>query len=795
MASLSASSTQPEYTDVLFTAAVKELPAALQEALKSAGLCKASLLKTYPRASPAALGLAGQRCVSPVPVFAASLSLHACVPQFKEDLPNLREEAGVSSTPCGDTKSGDPTHENEYGVLLEASPSASECTLHVGQGDTAGIPTGVEGTVSQQLWSDTTLLYLSLVQDGALPEGFQTEFEKLGPAIESGSARELRKAVQLDNVQAAVMLHEHKKRKQSELIFAKTVIDQFALAATVKPKRFATRLQASRYQGPSARRDAEQAERARWISALADLLRGSPTPMGAVLTQNQSNTQLLGGGRRVSTVRSRVRALKRFFSWLAIHHESLYPTSLTQLTDFLRVRLSEPCNRGALKGSHQAFIFLEEIAGVPTAERFTASRLYNVVYRELLSTALPGKPLKQAPRMLITMLSALERLVLDSTRPQYFRIFAWWVLIQNWATLRFSDHRGLSPDDISFHGLNFSARLTRSKTLGCDKAISSRMVVVDACCFLYDQSWLKVGWELLKQLANFERDYLMPSPSSNYFGCRHQELKYDTAYALLSRVLLSLSQSDESLLPRLLSNFWTPHSGRAFLPSAATVIGFSKEDRDYLGGWSAQGSDRYARVAIGRISNMQKSVISAIHAKTSDPLGEDETLSEMETYLLEKGANESDISSWMRKLSSGSKQFSQPVPDSLVSSTPESDEILEQDLIEIEAPGKPDKRRKGDRSRYDGTDPKTLRLQTRSELPDGFYISRSGKKRIRTLHQLGSCFMVPGVDYLDYIFLGRSFPHSGTFDNVCKQCAKKGVHVSTDSSATETSSSTSEEEV
>ena len=41
-------------------AAVHELPAALQEALRSSGLLKAFLLKAYPRASPAALGLSGE---------------------------------------------------------------------------------------------------------------------------------------------------------------------------------------------------------------------------------------------------------------------------------------------------------------------------------------------------------------------------------------------------------------------------------------------------------------------------------------------------------------------------------------------------------------------------------------------------------------------------------------------------------------------------------------------------------------------------------------------------------------
>ena len=99
------------------------------------------------------------------------------------------------------------------GIPGPASQSQSSCQLS-------------QSTVSQQCLSGTTLLYLTFVQDGALLDNFQTELEKLGPAIESGTA--IRKAIQLDNVQAAAMLHEHRKRKHSELIFAMTVVDQFA---------------------------------------------------------------------------------------------------------------------------------------------------------------------------------------------------------------------------------------------------------------------------------------------------------------------------------------------------------------------------------------------------------------------------------------------------------------------------------------------------------------------------------------------------------------------------------------
>ena len=143
----------------------------------------------------------------------------------------------------------------------------------------------------------------------------------------------------------------------------------------------------------------------------------------------------------MSTLRSRVRGVKRFLSWLALRYELTYPTALSQLTEYLQVRLQEPCNRGSLKGSHHSMVFLEAMAGVLPQDRFTGGLSYNVLYQELLVAALPGSPTKQAYRVFTAMLVALEHLVVCVQTPRYYRVFSWWLLIQNWATLRFSDHR------------------------------------------------------------------------------------------------------------------------------------------------------------------------------------------------------------------------------------------------------------------------------------------------------------------------------------------------------------------
>ena len=165
--------------------------------------------------------------------------------------------------------------------------------------------------------SSTTLLYHTLVQDGAVPPGFQQEVEGLAPAIEGGTAREARKAAATSEFDAALFLHERSGELRHKVRAEKSAADQLLQAATVRPCKNRARYLRAQFQGPSAREDAEESER-------ADLLRGTQSPMGQFLAAQPGN-QLTGGGRRASTLRSRVRGVKRFLSWMAMRYELTCP--------------------------------------------------------------------------------------------------------------------------------------------------------------------------------------------------------------------------------------------------------------------------------------------------------------------------------------------------------------------------------------------------------------------------------------------------------------------------------------
>ena len=171
---------------------------------------------------------------------------------------------------------------------------------------------------------------------------------------------------------------------------------------------------------------------------------------------SQAVLALLGAGRRAATLRNRVRLLRNFFSWLTATHEVRYPTSLEHFVGFLRARASGPANRGALRNVNRTFTFLHEVTGTEQVDRLTATPLYDAVYKEILTSCEPGKPVKQAPRFPVGLLALVEDFVMTDRNPAYMRI-------QSWGTMRFSDHRGLSPADISFANGSLTGLLRRTK--------------------------------------------------------------------------------------------------------------------------------------------------------------------------------------------------------------------------------------------------------------------------------------------------------------------------------------------
>ena len=81
---------------------------------------------------------------------------------------------------------------------------------------------------------------------------------------------------------------------------------------------------------------------------------------------------------------------------------------------------------------------------------------------------------------------------------------------------------------MSLNRQGFRAKLRQAKTIGADRSFTLRLVVVGCACFVQNEKWMEIGWQLMSQKAPFERYDSLTSPSSNYRRCRTKELKYPT---------------------------------------------------------------------------------------------------------------------------------------------------------------------------------------------------------------------------------------------------------------------------
>ena len=118
---------------------------------------------------------------------------------------------------------------------------------------------------------------------------------------------------------------------------------------------------------------------------------------------------------------------------------------------------------------------------------------------------------------------------------------------------------------------------------------------------------LSTGWARLTTLA----DFLVTACSLHMRHIAKDVSEASDAGTSLSSmqntVLASLNIEEASSYSRSMTALWTPHSASAFLPCATATLGVAKGLRDCLGGWRAQGSDRYARVAARMITDLQSS--------------------------------------------------------------------------------------------------------------------------------------------------------------------------------------------
>ena len=212
-----------------------------------------------------------------------------------------------------------------------------------------------------------------------------------------------------------------------------------------------------------------------------------------------------------------------------------------------------------------------------------------------------------------------------SSAPAFHRAIAWIRLIKVWSSMRSDDVTGIDINTLVLDSAGFSATLSRTKVSGPGRTVRWIPIFVSLNAFLADADWLKTGFFLWTSPAfGFERDYFVPGPSADFQSVVKRRANASEMAAYGCSVLAGLRCSpdvhgcDAPLLDHGAHAFWTGHSERAWLPSAAAYMGYARADVDLLGRWlsgSCGGSAGYIRSTRQVISGIQTAV--AARAKTT----------------------------------------------------------------------------------------------------------------------------------------------------------------------------------
>ena len=132
----------------------------------------------------------------------------------------------------------------------------------------------------------------------AAPPRYEKHFIALEPAIKRASDSSLRLSSKMNNMTSAVWLCLRAEQQRNDL-------DPLASGRSGNSRTTMDRQRAETQKKPL---------RSKWVETLGSLLKGTDTPMGALLDKSADNLELLGRGRRASTLRERGRTVRKFLA-------------------------------------------------------------------------------------------------------------------------------------------------------------------------------------------------------------------------------------------------------------------------------------------------------------------------------------------------------------------------------------------------------------------------------------------------------------------------------------------------
>eukprot|EP00435_Cladocopium_sp_Y103_P030957 s929_g7.t1 len=263
-----------------------------------------------------------------------------------------------------------------------------------------------------------------------------------------------------------------------------------------------------------AKRKHEDSQKDKWARELYKELVNCDAPVlkgMQVCTSPERVHVAIAGKTRASTLKRYIKVWREWQSWKSLTwgHESFVHPGM--FCEYLFSRFDEPCGATIPNFICKAVSWFEKTAGLPEAETVASTRAVCQI-RDYITEKLAAEtpPVRRAPRYPGVAVESLESAVLDDSNVLGVRIMAWIKLLKIWGALRFDDMQKIKPDELQFIGERLTTTLRVTKTSGPGKRVQELPVCISESAFVWDKSWLYCGFQLIRQHANFDRDYLLP---------------------------------------------------------------------------------------------------------------------------------------------------------------------------------------------------------------------------------------------------------------------------------------------
>ena len=360
-----------------------------------------------------------------------------------------------------------------------------------------------------------------------------------------------------------------------------------------------------------AKHNHEETQKEKWAKELyLELLKiNAPVLNGMEVCVNQERIHVaIAGKTRASTLKRYVKAWKDWQSWKHLTWGADSFVHPGMFCEYLFTRFDEPCGATIPNFICKAVAWFEKTAGLPESEVVATTKAVCQI-RDYITEKLAADtpPIRRAPRYPAVAVESLEMAVMDTEQTVGFRVIAWVKLLKIWGALRFDDMQKIKPAELHFTGERLTTTLRVTKTSGPGKRAQELPVCISEKAFIWDKSWIYTGFQLLKQHAGFERDYLLPKLTDNWAGFQRKFATYQdvTSYSCRLRKNLVGLYDFSPVFPEELASFWTEHSERATLPTALAMLGVETSKRDLVGRWKPDASDTYVRSYNGLVSQLQ----------------------------------------------------------------------------------------------------------------------------------------------------------------------------------------------